>query len=133
MKSAPGGTDQPYELNINYFDALLVQPFGCAAPPVTTIRGNQFLGAAGYGIVTATHVAGDRGGALARLFTTTTLLSLGGAYAVVPWALDESVTRGWLAADEWFTALAMGEVFATSDFPAGSVNVLAEFVAVLRE
>ena len=65
--------------------------------------------AAGYGIVTATHAAGDRGGAVARLFTTTTLLSLGGAYAVVPWALDESVARGWLAADERFTALAMGE------------------------
>lgn len=59
--------------------------------------------------VTATHAAGDRGGAIARLFTTTTLLSLGGAYAVVPWALDESVARGWLDADERFTALAMGE------------------------
>lgn len=45
----------------------------------------------------------------ARLFTTTTLLSLGGAYAVVPWALDESVACGWLEADERFTALAMGE------------------------
>jgi chromate transporter len=65
--------------------------------------------AACYGIVTATHAAGDRGGAVARLFTSTTLLSLGGAYAVVPWALDESVARGWLAADERFTALAMGE------------------------
>jgi chromate transporter len=43
------------------------------------------------------------------LFTTTTLLSLGGAYTVVPWALDESVACGWLAADERFTALAMGE------------------------
>jgi chromate transporter len=59
--------------------------------------------------VTATHAAGGRGTAIARLFTTTTLLSLGGAYAVVPWALDESVARGWLAADERFTALAMGE------------------------
>jgi chromate transporter len=28
---------------------------------------------------------------------------------VVPWALDESVNRGWLDADERFTALAMGE------------------------
>lgn len=62
-----------------------------------------------YGLVAVTHVAGDRGAAIARLFTTTTLLSLGGAYAVVPWALDESVSRGWLAADERFTALAMGE------------------------
>lgn len=59
--------------------------------------------------VTATHAAGGRGTAIARLFTTTTLLSLGGAYAVVPWALDESVARGWLAAGERFTALAMGE------------------------
>ncbi len=59
--------------------------------------------------VVATRAAGDRGGAIARLFTTTTLLSLGGAYAVVPWALDESVSRGWLDADERFTALAMGE------------------------
>jgi chromate transporter len=62
-----------------------------------------------YSAVTVTHAAGDRGGPVARLFTTTTLLSLGGAYAVVPWALDESVARGWLAADERFTALAMGE------------------------
>jgi chromate transporter len=59
--------------------------------------------------VTATHAAGGRGADIARLFTTTTLLSLGGAYAVVPWALDESVARGWLDADERFTALAMGE------------------------
>lgn len=59
--------------------------------------------------VTATHAAGGRGSAIARLFTTTTLLSLGGAYAVVPWALDESVARGWLDTDERFTALAMGE------------------------
>lgn len=59
--------------------------------------------------VTAMQAAGGRGGAIARLFTTTTLLSLGGAYAVVPWALDESVVRGWLTADERFAALAMGE------------------------
>lgn len=59
--------------------------------------------------VTALHAAGGRGGEIARLFTTTTLLSLGGAYTVVPWALDESVVRGWLDADELFTALAMGE------------------------
>jgi len=59
--------------------------------------------------VSVTHAAGGRGGAVARLFTSTTLLSLGGAYAVVPWALDESVARGWLDAEERFTALAMGE------------------------
>ncbi len=60
-------------------------------------------------VVTATHAAGGRGAEIARLFTTTTLLSLGGAYAVVPWALDESVARGWLDTGERFTALAMGE------------------------
>jgi chromate transporter len=65
--------------------------------------------AAGYACVVATHAAGGRGPALARLFTGTTLLSLGGAYAVVPWALDESVERGWLDPGERFTALAMGE------------------------
>ena len=65
--------------------------------------------AACYGFVSVTHAAGGRGGAVARLFTSTTLLSLGGAYAVVPWALDESVARGWLDADERFTALATGE------------------------
>lgn len=59
--------------------------------------------------VTATHAAGDRGGTIARLFTTTTLLSLGGAYAVVPWALDESLARGWLEPGDRFAALAMGE------------------------
>jgi len=65
--------------------------------------------AAALWAVVATHAAGGRGAAIARLFTTTTLLSIGGAYAVVPWALDESVARGWLEADERFTALAMGE------------------------
>jgi chromate transporter len=62
-----------------------------------------------YGAVRATGAAGGRGGAIATLFTETTLLSLGGAYAVVPWALDESVDRGWLEPDERFDALAMGE------------------------
>jgi chromate transporter len=65
--------------------------------------------AACYGLVSVTHAAGGRGVAVARLFTSTTLLSLGGAYAVVPWALDESIVRGWLDAEERFTALAMGE------------------------
>ena len=60
-------------------------------------------------MVTTTNAAGGRGAEIARLFTTTTLLSLGGAYAVVPWALDESVARGWLDTGERFTALAMGE------------------------
>jgi len=53
--------------------------------------------------------AGGAGPAIATLFTETTLLSLGGAYAAVPWALDESVARGWLEPSERFDALAMGE------------------------
>ncbi|MFM8891953.1 MAG: chromate transporter, partial [Planctomycetia bacterium] len=62
-----------------------------------------------YLAVRSLHLAGGRGAEIATLFTETTLLSLGGAYAVVPWALDESMARGWLAADERFDALAMGE------------------------
>ena len=64
---------------------------------------------AGYWLVWHTGAAGGRGAAIATLFTETTLLSLGGAYAVVPWALDESVSRGWLETSERFAALAMGE------------------------
>jgi chromate transporter len=64
---------------------------------------------AAYLVVSLLHLAGGRGADIAALFTETTLLSLGGAYAVVPWALDESVARGWLAAPERFDALAMGE------------------------
>jgi len=62
-----------------------------------------------YAVVWALGLAGGAGPAIARLFTETTLLSLGGAYAVVPWALDESVARGWLEPAERFDALAMGE------------------------
>lgn len=65
--------------------------------------------AAAYGGVVAWNLAGGRGPAMAMLFTKTTLLSLGGAYAVVPWALDESLARGWLEPPERFDALAMGE------------------------
>jgi len=65
--------------------------------------------AAAYGTVVAFDLAGGRGPAIAMLFTETTLLSLGGAYAVVPWALDESLARGWLQPPERFDALAMGE------------------------
>jgi chromate transporter len=64
---------------------------------------------AAYLTVRLLHLAGGRGADIAALFTETTLLSLGGAYAVVPWALDESVARGWLAPAERFDALAMGE------------------------
>jgi len=62
-----------------------------------------------YAAVTAAVWAGGRGPAIATLFTETTLLSFGGAYAVVPWALDEALARGWLESDEQFAALAMGE------------------------
>ncbi len=62
-----------------------------------------------YLVVRQLHLAGGRGADIAAIFTETTLLSLGGAYAVVPWALDESVARGWLAPAERFDALAMGE------------------------
>jgi chromate transporter len=62
-----------------------------------------------YAAVRLTAAAGGQGGSIATLFTQTTLLSLGGAYAMVPWALDESVARGWLETDERFAALAMGE------------------------
>jgi chromate transporter len=65
--------------------------------------------AACFGLVWLTDAAAGQGPALATLFTETTLLSLGGAYAVVPWALDEAIARGWLDAAERFTALAMGE------------------------
>ena len=64
---------------------------------------------AAYLVVSLLHLAGGRGVDIAAIFTETTLLSLGGAYAVVPWALDESVARGWLAPAERFDALAMGE------------------------
>ena len=62
-----------------------------------------------YAVVWLAHAAGGRGSEIATLFTETTLMSLGGAYTVVPWALDESVARGWLEPDERFDALAMGE------------------------
>jgi len=64
---------------------------------------------AAYLVVSLLHLAGGSGADIAALFTETTLLSLGGAYAVVPWAPDESVARGWLAPAERFDALAMGE------------------------
>lgn len=62
-----------------------------------------------YGLVWLAGGAGGRATSIAMLFTETTLLSFGGAYAVVPWALDESVSRGWLDPSERFAALAMGE------------------------
>lgn len=67
------------------------------------------LQAACYGVAWVGNAAGGRGTSIATLFTETTLLSFGGAYAVVPWALDESMARGWLDASERFAALAMGE------------------------
>ena len=75
---------------------------------ITAVLWTSIWGAA-YFVVRLLHLAGGRGADIAALFTETTLLSLGGAYAVVPWALDESVARGWLAPAERFDALAMGE------------------------
>jgi chromate transporter len=75
---------------------------------ITAAAWTAIWGAA-YLVVSLLHLAGGRGADIAALFTETTLLSLGGAYAVVPWALDESVARGWLAPAERFDALAMGE------------------------
>ena len=75
---------------------------------ITAVVWTAIWGAA-YLVVSLLHLAGGRGADIAALFTRTTLLSLGGAYAVVPWALDESVARGWLAPAERFDALAMGE------------------------
>ena len=75
---------------------------------VTAVLWTAIWGAA-YLFVRRLHLAGGRSADIAALFTETTLLSLGGAYAVVPWALDESVARGWLAPAERFDALAMGE------------------------
>ena len=75
---------------------------------ITAVVWTAIWGAA-YLVVSLLHLAGGRGADIAALFTETTLLSLGGAYAVVPWALDESVARGWLAPAERFDALAMGE------------------------
>ncbi|MFO0423973.1 MAG: chromate efflux transporter [Planctomycetia bacterium] len=77
--------------------------------PVAIAAAALLVWIACYGIVWRLDLAGGAGPAIARLFTETTLLSLGGAYAVVPWALDESVARGWLEPAERFDALAMGE------------------------
>lgn len=62
-----------------------------------------------YAAICGLGSAGGRGPALAELFTRTTLLSFGGAYTVVPWALDEGVARGWLGPVERADALAAGE------------------------
>lgn len=64
---------------------------------------------ASYAAVGALPLAPHRGREIAGLFTETTLLSFGGAYAVVPWALDASVARGWIEPAARFDALAMGE------------------------
>ena len=79
----------------------------------------------GYVAVTRLGLAGGRGPAIATLFTETTLLSLGGAYAVVPWALDEAVARGWLLPDERLDALAMGEA------TPGPLILVVTFIAFL--
>jgi chromate transporter len=81
--------------------------------------------AASYRVVTATRCAGGRGPEIATLFTETTLLSLGGAYAVVPWALDEAVERRWLEPRERPDALAMGEA------TPGPLILVVTFIAYL--
>jgi chromate transporter len=83
------------------------------------------LWALGYAAVAGLRLAGGRGPAIATLFTETTLLSFGGAYAVVPWALDEAVDRGWLSADERLDALAMGEA------TPGPLILVVTFIAFL--
>lgn len=101
----------------------LIAPGDCSEPPLESSPARRGLvrhalavtgiaaavWAACFGLVWLTDAAAGQGPALATLFTETTLLSLGGAYAVVPWALDEAIARGWLDAAERFTALAMGE------------------------
>lgn len=83
------------------------------------------LWALGYAAVSHLGLAGGRGPAIATLFTETTLLSLGGAYAVVPWALDEAVSRGWLLPEERLDALAMGEA------TPGPLILVVTFIAFL--
>jgi chromate transporter len=99
--AAPGPPPAPTEAASSWRRAAI----GVAASAAvwTAIWAVAFLAVRGLGL------AGGRGGDIAALFTETTLLSLGGAYAVVPWALDESLARGWLAPAERFDALAMGE------------------------
>lgn len=81
--------------------------------------------ALGYAAVAHFGLAGGRGPAIATLFTETTLLSLGGAYAMVPWALDEAVGRGWLLPEERLDALAMGEA------TPGPLILVVTFIAFL--
>lgn len=81
--------------------------------------------ALGFAAVTSLKLAGGRGPAIATLFTETTLLSFGGAYAVVPWALDEAVDRGWLLPAERLDALAMGEA------TPGPLILVVTFIAFL--
>ena len=110
----PGGKDS----NAGSAEAAIPAASADAAPArgrspihhaITTAAVWTAIWAAAYLVVSLLHLAGGRGTDIAALFTETTLLSLGGAYAVVPWALDESVARGWLAPAERFDALAMGE------------------------
>jgi chromate transporter len=93
-------------------------PTGTAAPAAqagdvhrvwTVAAGFVAVWVGAYMAVVGLDLAGGRGASLATLFTETTLLSFGGAYTVVPWALDEGVARGWLGAAERADALAAGE------------------------
>ena len=82
---------------------------GSVRHPMAVLAVALALWLASYAVVGALPLAPDRGREIARLFTETTLLSFGGAYAVVPWALDASVARGWIEPADRFDALAMGE------------------------
>lgn len=104
---APAGTLQPTPAAEPGVAPAALQPafpHACRVVAVTLA-----VWAACYGVVSVTHAAGGRGPAIARLFTETTAASFGGAYAIVPWALDESVHRGWIEPSQRFTAVAMGE------------------------
>lgn len=82
---------------------------GSLRHPVVVLAVALALWLASYAAVGALPLAPHRGREIAGLFTETTLLSFGGAYAVVPWALDASVARGWIEPADRFDALAMGE------------------------
>lgn len=106
---SPAGPGQPGSAAAETQSAAPRQAAAMLRWAATVVAAAGLIWLACYAIVQAYGLAGGEGPAIARLFTETTLLSLGGAYAVVPWALDESVARGWLDPAERFDALAMGE------------------------
>lgn len=99
---APEAHDPPAE-------AGAPRPGGGPRHPLAVIGVAVILWLSSYAALGWLPLETPRSRAIAALFTETTLLSFGGAYAVVPWALDESVSRGWIEPAERFDALAMGE------------------------